>query len=101
MVVGVRPHEQFSYLEAVQRPAAALGVGGVHREIKPLLKPRSHAVSPFDGAVNRVIGNDAAGEIGGLSPDRCKIAVHHHIEYAHFLNLGVVDLDFVGLGKSD
>src|ERR1700690_2580453 len=97
VVVGVRPHEQFAYLKAVKRPPAPLGVSGVHREIKPLLKPVGYAVGPFDRAVDRVVGNDSAGEIGSLSPDRGKVAVHHDIELTQFLNFSVVDLDLVGL----
>jgi hypothetical protein len=31
MVVGVRPHEQFAYLKAVNRAAAPFGVCGVNR----------------------------------------------------------------------
>ena len=97
VVVGVRPHEQFPHLEAVDRPAAPLGVRTLHRQIKPLLKPVGDAVGPFDGAVDRVVGNDAAGEIGSLPPDRREIGVHHEIEHTLIRNLGIVDLDLVGL----
>ena len=66
----MRPHEQFAYLEAVERPAAPLRVGTLDRQIKALLKPVRDAIGPFDGAVDGVVGDDAAGEIGSRPADR-------------------------------
>ncbi len=97
VVVGMRPHEQFAYLEAVDRPAAALGVRAVHRQIEPLLEPVCDAVGPFDGAVDRVVGNDAAGKSGVFGPIGVKLVCIIEIEHALIRDLGIVDLDLVRL----
>ena len=98
VVFGMRPHEQFPYLEAVDRPATVLRVRTLHRQIETLLKPVGDAVGPFGGAVDRVVGNDAAGVIRRLPTDRRVIGVQHHIEDTGLRDRGIVDLDLVCLG---
>jgi len=67
------------------------------RHIETLLKPVSDAVGPFGGAVDRVVGNDAARVVGSLPADRGEIGVYHQIEYALIRNLCIVDLNLVRL----
>ncbi len=97
VIFGMRPNEEFPQLEAVQRPAAVLGVRTPHRHIKTLLKPVRDAEGPFGGDVDRVVGHDAALEVGSLPPYRGEIGVYHQIENAPLRNRGIVDLNLVRL----
>jgi hypothetical protein len=100
VVVGVGTHEEFADFESIESAVVAWGVGGVHREIKPLLKPVGDAVSPFDRAVVRVIGNDCARESRGGAADGSEIVMDYDVELTLVFDFGVVDPDFVGLSES-
>src|SRR5579863_337741 len=98
VILGVGAHEQFSQLEAVDGGAAPAGDGSGHRQVEPLLKPVGDTVGPLERGVEGLVSDDRAGEVGRLSADGRVIVVHHQIEHARFGDLGIVDLDFVGLG---
>jgi len=91
--------EQFAHLESVQHRTEVTG-DAVERKIQTLLEPVCDAVSPFGHAIERVVGNEAAREARRLQSIERVIVVKFKIKDAGVGNLGVVDLDFVGLSKS-
>jgi hypothetical protein len=60
---------------------------------------RHSLLGPLGSSVQRVVWNDATGEVGSLPSDGREIGMDHQVEHALIRNLGVVDLDLVRLCK--
>lgn len=99
-VMCVGPDEQFPQLEAVDLRTVVRRVKAVNGEIKSLLKPGSHTVSPFGCSVDGVIGDDGSRKVSGCPPAGREVTVDHQIEYARRSDLRIVDLNLVGLREN-
>ncbi|MGO9372243.1 MAG: hypothetical protein ACLQBD_09085 [Syntrophobacteraceae bacterium] len=91
----MRRHEKRPEFGTVKEQMSLSGQR-INRQIKPGLKPVGYAVGPFRNAVQCVIGDDASGEVRLVVTDRSEIIVQFDAELPHFVDLGIVDLYFVG-----
>lgn len=91
----MRRHEKRPEFGTVKEQMSLSGQR-INRQIKPGLKPVGYAVGPFRNAVQGVIGDDASGEVRLVVTDRSEIIVQFDAELPHFVDLGIVDLYFVG-----
>src|SRR6185437_15993172 len=91
-------YEQLADFESINGAAALLRVRRPDRQVKPLLEPTAHAISPLQGAIEGILGNDAAGKIGRGASHRGEVGVQHQVDDAAIGNGGIVDLNLVGLG---
>lgn len=91
----VRRHEKRPEFGAVKEKMSLSGQR-INRQIKPGLKPVGYAVGPFGDSHQGVIGDDASGEVGHVVTDSSEIIVQFDAELPHFVDLGIVDLYFVG-----
>src|SRR5579863_4711382 len=98
LLSGVRHDEQLPHLKSVQHWTEIAGVA-VERQIQALLEPIRDAIGPFRHAVERMFGNEAAGKARASQPVKRVIVKDREIEHAQLCNLGIIDLDLIGLGK--
>src|SRR6266576_3766981 len=97
--IGLRDGEQHAYLDAVEHCAGMTGsfADTVQRQIQSRLEPRCYTVCPLGHAVERLVGQDAAGKCRGGQGLGNEIVVQRQIERAPRCQSAVVHLDLVGL----
>ena len=96
-IVRIGHDQQSAKLDAIEQQTA-VGGSGIERQIGSRLEPLRDAIGPFGHPVERVVGNDAPRESSLPSAGRREVVVPGEVEPPRPRDLGVVDLDLVGLG---
>jgi len=90
-------HDEFGAQFGPVNQKAPIAGPRVHRRIRAEFQLIGDAQGPFGDTLQGAVRRNAAHEIGPLATDRGVVVVQLQGEYSRIVDLGVTDLDLVGL----